>query len=113
MPAALDMLKRGVALIARAFGTTAYTIEGIARPDGKPFEGFFTELGTTETLEINGRRVSFSVLVATPREQFPGGTPPKQGLLVTRTSDGAVFRISGEVQADQLTIRFGLDNRHK
>lgn len=109
MHSALALLNRGAELIGTAFGTTTYTIEGIA----KVFAGHFTELGRTEVLEINGKRVSFSVLVETSRDQFPGGTPPKQGQLITRAADGAVFRISGDVQADELTIRFGLDSRHK
>jgi hypothetical protein len=107
------LLTKGADLIAAQFGTTAFTIDGLgAVPNGQ-----WNDLGRTETLELNGRRIAFSVLVEFPRSTFPT-TPLADllaltGKLVTRSDDGKVFRIVGEVAVDELTVRFPLDSRHK
>lgn len=181
-------------------GSVALSLEG--RPG--PVDAIWNELGRTEVLELNGRRVSFSVIVEVARSNFAGeqtvtgertyseiigngtlttfpiwhqlgasvlssltvretaangrfltqnadfnasvptgnnrldltfaappatnsllvsvsafgsvvfpGTLPKVGDLVTHLATGAVYRIAGEVQSDTLTVRFGLDSRHK
>lgn len=108
MPASLDLLNRAIGVIYEQFGTTQFQLEGAAAP----MAGSWNELGRTEVLEINGRRVSFSVLVEVKKSDL-AEVFPRQGLLVTRTSDGKIFRITGEVDTDELTVRFPLDSKNK
>jgi hypothetical protein len=105
---ALRLLSSGFAMLAGKFGTVAITIDTFP----EPIETHWTDLGKTEVLEINGRRVSFSVLVQFTRSQLPAGRMPRQGQTVTRADDGTVYKISGEVQADALTVRFALQSRN-
>lgn len=91
-------------------GEVTFTVDGeLFEGQPKEIKGTWNALGREETLEINGRTVSFSVLVEADRSQF--SAEPRVGQLVTR--DGKTYRITGEVQADQLTYRFPLDSRHK
>lgn len=93
-------------------GTTAFVIEGLGSVNG-----VWNDLGRTETVQIEGRRVSFSALVELPRTELPSATDAEllgiEGLLVTRSSDGKVFRVVGRVALDEATVRFPLDTRHK
>jgi len=107
MPEALDLLGKAIGFIGQKFGDTSFYLEGQAAP----IVGNWTDLGRTETVVINGRRVSFSCTAEATRAQF--SIFPVQGLRVTRASDGAVFRISGPVNTDDLTHRFALDSLNK
>lgn len=113
MPAALDLLSKGIALIANQFGSTAFSIEGL----GNVTSGNWNDIGRTETLEIAGRRVAFSVIVEFPRSAFPSATTAQllqlAGKKVTKTADGKVFRVVGEVSVDELTVRFPLNTVHQ
>lgn len=113
MPAGLDLLAKGATLISQQFGTVACVIEGL----GSVPHSHWNDLGRTETLELNGRRVSFSVMVEFPRAVFPNvpfaTLAGLAGKLVTRSDTGAVYRVVGEVSVDELTVRFPLDSRHK
>jgi hypothetical protein len=111
MPAALDLISKGIVLITEAFGGTAFSIAGLGTvPDGQ-----WNDLGQTETLLLNGRQISFSVVAEFRRAIFPTATTAEllalAGTIVTR--DGKEFRIVGEVAVDELTVRFPLDSRHK
>lgn len=112
MPAALDLLSRGIALIDAQFGTTAFVIEGLGGVNGN-----WNDLGRTETLELNGRRVAFSVVAEFPRSAFPIATTAQllelAGKKVTKSEDGKVFRIVGQVAVDELTVRFPLNTTHQ
>src|SRR4051794_5743853 len=105
MPDAVDLLRRGSDLIAAKFGSTAFVVEGL----GAVTKGNWNELGKTETLELNGRRVSFSAVAEFQRATFPGATLAAflalVGKLVTRSDNGAVFRVVGEVQVDTTSVR--------
>ena len=113
MPEGIDLLAKGAQLIAEKFGTVACVIEGL----GTVPASHWNDIGRTETLEINGRRVSFSVMVEFPRSTFPNATLAEltalAGKIVTRSDNGAVYRVTGEVSVDELTVRFPLDSRHK
>lgn len=102
MPRGLSLLSRGVAMVEREMGTVSFTLQG----QGAPIKGIWTPLGRTEVLEVAGRRVSFSETVEARRTQF--SVEPKQGLTVTRADTGQVFRISGDVETDELTYRMVL-----
>ncbi len=112
MPAALDLLSRGIAVIASAFGTVSVSIQGLGTVNAD-----FNDLGRREELEVNGRRISFSAMLEFPRSAFPTATAATlsglEGKLVTRQDTGAVYRVSGEVSLDELTVRFPLDSRNK
>jgi hypothetical protein len=109
---ALDLLSRGMAFVQAAFGTTDFVVQGLGA-----VSGVWNDLGRTETVEINGKMISFSVLAEFPRALRPGFSDAQfqacAGKLVTRSSDGLVLRVTGEVQVDELTVRFALDSRHK
>lgn len=113
MPEALDLLTRGASLIAAKFGSTAFTIAGL----GAVTAGNWNALGRTEHIEINGRRVNFSVLAEFPRSEFPDATQAQllaiAGQIVIRAADGATFRIVGQVMVDELTVRIALDSVNK
>lgn len=112
-PRALALLSKGAELISDQFGGVECVVEGL----GTVPNANWNDIGRTETLEVNGRRVSFSVMVEFPRSIFPAATLSTllglTGKLVTRSDTGAVYRISGEVSVDELTVRFPLDSRHK
>ena len=112
MPAGIDLLNRALGVIGTLFGTTDFILQ---QPAGGPVIGAFTgnwnDLGRHEEVTINGKRVTFSVLVDAPQAQFT--QLPKEGQIVIRSSDGFTGRIVGEVQHDGLTVRFPVDTRNK
>ena len=113
MPDSLNLLNNGIAMISQQFGGTVFTIEGM----GAVSDGNWNELGRTEVMELNGRRISFSALVEFRRALFPLATDSDflnlPGRLVTRGDNGLVFRIVGQVQLDALTVRVALDSKNK
>lgn len=112
MAEGLDILGRGIGLIADKFGATAFVLQqpGPGVVIGS-YSGSWNDLGRVEEVTLNGKRVRFSVLAECGRAQF--ATLPKEGMIVTRSTDGAKFRIVGEVQSDELTVRFPLDSVNK
>jgi len=113
MPTALDLLTRAANLIADKFGATVFVLEGI----GTIQKGNWNELGRTEVAEINGKRVTFHTLVEFQRSEFPAITDSQwlalPGRLVTRSDNGLILRVMGEVQLDALTVRLALDSKNK
>lgn len=111
MPAALDLLSRGMGLIAQAFGEESFVIHEPLNKGGGlvgAYLGQWNDLGRSEEVTIGPRRVTFSVLVEARRSLFV--SLPTEGQIVTRSSDNFRGRIVGEVQADELTVRFALDS---
>jgi hypothetical protein len=112
MPAALDLLARGVQTTARHFGTVLIAIEGLGE-----VASIWTDLGRTAELELNGDRISFRCMVEIPmtevdpadRDELPGLTGKK----VTRKEDGKEFRVVGEVSIDEVSCRFPIDTIHR
>ena len=109
---ATDLIGRGLDLIGGLFGSTAFSLQ---QPGNGPmigaFVGNWNDLGRHEEVTLNGKRVFFSVLVECTRSQF--AEVPKEGQIVIRASDGFTGRIVGQVEVDDLTVRFPLDTRHK
>ena len=109
---ALALLARGIGFITAQFGATAFLLQQPGRQSMiGAFSGHWNDLGRHEEVTINGKRVFFSVLVECPRAQFT--VLPVEGLIVIRSSDGFTGRIVGRVEADDLTVRFPVDTRHK
>ena len=107
MPGALDLLNGAITLIGNLFGTVEVSIEG--EPEKITVD--WNSLGRTEVIELAGKRVSFSCTLEARKNQFT--KEPKQGLRVTRIDTGAVFRIVGSINGDDLTYRMALDSINK
>ncbi|GEM_PF-7033972 len=107
MAAGINLLSRGIGMIQKAFGTEQVTIEGFP----SPITVDWNDLGRTEQIIMQGKRVSFSATLDATANQFPHS--PVQGQRVTRLKTGAVFRITGPIHADGLTYRFILDSVNK
>ncbi|MDR3406376.1 MAG: hypothetical protein P4L99_28080 [Chthoniobacter sp.] len=108
----LALLQRGLAFVEGMFGTTAFILQEPANgPQIGAFTGNWNELGSTQEVTLNGKRIFFSVIVECRRSLF--AQLPKEGQIVIRSSDGFTGRIVGRVEYDELTVRFPLDTRHK
>ncbi|HEY3898930.1 MAG TPA: hypothetical protein VGM54_09975 [Chthoniobacter sp.] len=112
MSEGLDLITAGLDLISGMFGTTEFMLQSPANgPMIGAYVGFWNDLGTHQEVTLNGRRIFFSVVVEAARNQF--AKLPVEGQIVIRSSDGFTGRIVGEVQVDDLTVRFPVDTRHK
>jgi len=113
MPAGIDLLNRSIGLIGKLFGTVSITIDGELAADGalKQIAVDWNSLGRTEVVELAGKRVSFSCTIDASKDQF--SHEPVQGKRVTRVDTGAVYRIVGPINGDDLTYRIALDSVNK
>lgn len=112
-PQALQLIENGIGLITTLFGDTACTIGDLG-----DCQANWDDLGARQELaSTSGRRITYSCVVEFPRTAYPEATTDDfqslHGQRVTRTSDGKVFRVVGDIRIDDLTVQLLLDSIDK
>ena len=106
-----DALAEAFAEASDFLGTELLRIEGAPFAAARTVKASIDELGTTETLELNGRSISYHAVAQVAVSQFT--TDPKAGQTVKRLKTGKTYRIVGEVHKDTLTFTFPLETIHQ
>ncbi len=88
------------------FGTVNFTFPGVA--GNVPCD--FNSLGYTQQVEVYGKVESFTATIEVAITDL--ATAPSHGALITRVSDGKVFRVIGQTQTDGDTHQINLDSRN-
>ena len=88
------------------FGTVNFTFPGVSGNVACEYE----ELGYTQQVEVHGKIESITATIEVAISALTNA--PTHGALVTRVSDGKVFRVIGQTQTDGYTHQINLDTRN-
>lgn len=88
------------------FGTVNFTFPGVS--GNVPCD--FNTLGYTQQVEVYGKTESFTATIEVAVADL--ATAPVHGALITRVSDGKIFRVIGQVQTDGDTHQINLDTKN-
>lgn len=91
--------------------TFAFTGSPLADDVTLNVKAMLNEVGTTEELTLNGRKISYDAVLQVAVSEF-GASRPKAGQQVLRRKTGATYRVVGEVHKDTLTYTFPLATIH-
>lgn len=88
------------------FGTVNFTFPGVS--GNVPCD--FNSLGYTQEVEVQGKYETITATIEVAITYLT--TAPVHGALVTRVSDGKVFRVVGQSQTDGDTHQINLSTRN-
>jgi len=101
-----DFMTRSWDTTTEVFGTVNFTFPGV----GGNVPCDFNSLGYTQELEVHGVMESITATIEVAVADI--ATAPTHGALITRVSDGKVFRVIGQTQTDGDTHQINLDTRN-
>jgi hypothetical protein len=101
-----DFMTAGWTTSTEVFGTVNFTFPGVVGNVACDFNS----LGYTQQVEVHGKIESITATIEVAISAL--ATAPTHGALVTRVSDGKVFRVIGQTQTDGDTHQINLDTRN-
>jgi hypothetical protein len=110
-----DAMEEAYGASLDVLGTEELVISGDPFAAPLKVRGIVNEVGTTEELTTNGRKITYSVVVQCAASEFRQVCPlePKAGQTVLRKKTGKTYRIVGQVHRDTLAFTFPLDTIQK
>ena len=101
-----DFMTAGWTTSTEVFGTVNFTFPGVSGNVACDFNS----LGYTQQVEVHGKIESITATIEISISALTNA--PTHGALVTRVSDGKVFRVIGQTQTDGDTHQINLDTRN-
>lgn len=101
-----DFMQAGWTASTEVLGTVNFTFPGVV--GNVPCD--FNSLGYTQMVEVYGKVESITATIEVAIADL--ATAPAHGALVTRVSDGKVFRVVGQTMTDGDTHQINLDTKN-